>query len=98
VQRAPALLFRDGKMVEIFWSSQDQEYYQKTGKIRMMRFVDAQGNPVPLKPGQTWVQVVTSGSPVFETADSMTYADLYNKKVPGSGAWGVQFWQPVPDK
>ena len=98
VKQAPALLFRDGKMYEIYWTSQDQEYYQKTGKVRMMRFVDAQGNPVPLKPGQTWVEVVTSGSPYFETANSMAYADLYNQKVPGSGAWGVQFWQPVPDK
>jgi len=98
VQKAPALLFRDGKMLEMFWSSQDAEYYQKTGKLRMMRFIDAQGSPVPLKPGQTWVQVVTSGSAVIETADSMTYADLFNKKVPGSGAWGVQFWQPVPGK
>ncbi len=98
VKQAPALLFRDGKMQEIFWSSQDAEYYQKTGQIRMLRFVDAQGRPVALKPGQTWVQVVTSGSPIFETADSMNYSDLYNKKVPGSGAWGVQFWQPVPNK
>ena len=98
VKQAPALLFRDGKMFEIYWTSQDQEYYQKTGKVRMMRFVDGQGNPVPLKPGQTWVEVVTSGSPYFETANSTAYADLYNQKVPGSGAWGVQFWQPVPDK
>ncbi len=98
VKQAPALLFRDGKMYEIYWTSQDLEYYQQTGKMRMMRFVDAQGNPVPLKPGQTWVEVVTSGSPYFETANSMAYADLYNKKVPGSGAWGVQFWQPVADK
>ncbi len=98
VKQAPALLFRDGKMHEIFWTSQDQEYYKKTGKVNMMRFVDAQGNPFPLKPGQTWVEVVTTGSPYFETANSMAYADLYNQKVPGSGAWGVQFWQPAPDK
>ncbi len=98
VKQAPALLFRDGKMYEIYWTSQDLEYYQKTGKMRMMRFVDGQGNPVPLKPGQTWVEVVTSGSPYFETANSTAYADLYNKKVPDSGAWGVLFWQPVPDK
>ena len=30
--------------------------------------------------------------------ERMAYADLYNKKVPGSGAWGVQFLQPVPLK
>jgi hypothetical protein len=98
VKQAQALLFRDGKIYEIFWSSQDIDYYNKTGKLRMMRFVDASGNAVPLKPGQTWVEVVTSGSPVFETPETMTYADLYNKKVPGSGAWGVQFLQPVPLK
>lgn len=98
VKQAPALLFRDGKMYEISWSSLDQEYYQKTGKMRMMRFLDAHGNLVPLKPGQTWVEVVTSGSPYYETPPSMAYEDLYNKKQPGSGAWGVQFLQPIPAK
>ncbi len=96
VKQAPALLFRDGKIYEISWSSQDLDYYNKTGKIRMMRFVDALGNPVPLKPGQTWVEVVTGGSPVFETPDTMNYADLYNKREPGSGTWGVLFLAPMP--
>lgn len=98
VKAAPALLFRDGKMVEISWSTQDTDYYQKTGKLRMMRFVDAQGSPVALKPGKTWVEVVSSGSPYFETPASMKYEDLWNKKTPGSGAWGVQFLQPVVTK
>lgn len=98
VSRAPALLFRDGKMYEISWSSQDVEYYQKNGQQRMMRFMDAQGNPMALKPGQTWVEVVSSGSPYFETAASMKYEDLYSKKAPGSGAWGVQFLAPVVGK
>ncbi len=98
VSQAPALLFRDGKMYEIFWSSQDAAYYQKNGQQRMMRFMDAQGNPIALKPGQTWVEVVSSGSPYFETPASMKIEELFSKRVPGSGAWGLQFLAPVVGK
>ena len=96
--KAPGLLLRDGVMSDISWSSVDSDYFQQTGRTRVMRFSDAQGNPVALKPGQTWVEVVTSGSPVFETVDSMKPAELYYKKQAGSGAWAVQFLQPVVGK
>ena len=99
VKQAPALLISRRQNVRNFLVQPGSRITTKqTGKLRIMRFVDAQGNAVPMKPGQTWVEVVTSGSPVYETANSMAYADLYNKKVPGSGAWGVQFLQPVPLK
>jgi hypothetical protein len=89
VPQMPALLFRDGKMYEIFWSTA-----YANGKITSMRFVDAQGNPVPLKPGHTWVQVVSAGSPYYETVDSKDYGTRLGQKTPGSGAWVVRFIMP----
>ena len=89
VPQMPALLFRDGKMYEIFWSTS-----YVNGKVTPMRFVDAQGNPVPLKPGHTWVQIVTAGSEYFETVDSTDYGTRITKKTPGSGDWVVKFIMP----
>jgi hypothetical protein len=89
VGRAPALLLRDGKMYEIFWSTS-----YVNGKPAPMRFIDAQGNTVPLKPGQTWVEVATTGSPYYETVDSKDYGTRLNQKTPGSGNWVVRFLMP----
>jgi hypothetical protein len=44
-----------------------------------MHFVDAQGNPVPLHPGRTWIHIITPYSSVVEEE---------------SGKWLVQFVQP----
>ncbi len=89
VNKMPALLFRDGKMYEIFWNSS-----YVNGKNAPMRFEDAQGNPVPLKPGHTWVQVVSAGSPYFETVDSKDYGTRIGSNTPGSGVWAVKFLMP----
>jgi hypothetical protein len=89
VNKMPALLFRDGKMYEIFWNSS-----YVNSKVVPMRFEDAQGNPVPLKPGHTWVQVVTAGSPYFETVDSKDYGTRISQNTPGSGVWAVKFLMP----
>lgn len=48
-----AQLFRDGQMYELTWSRPHRE--------DMLRFLDAGGNPFPLKPGKTWIQVVPLG-------------------------------------
>ena len=89
VKSMPAMLFRDGKMYEIFWSSS-----YVNGKPAPMRFIDAQGNPVPLKPGHTWVEVASTGSPYFETVDSKDYGARLGQKTPGSGNWVVKFIMP----
>jgi len=44
------LLFRNGQVWEGFW--------RREGENVMLHYVSADGNPLPLKPGQTWVQVV----------------------------------------
>jgi hypothetical protein len=45
-----AMVFRDGKVAEGNWIRQSE--------MEMIRILDAAGNPLPLKPGNVWVQVV----------------------------------------
>lgn len=94
ISRAPALLFRDGQMHEIFWTTANDEYEKTTGKLRPIRFVDADGNPFPFKPGQTWVEIVTPATYFYETVDSEVYSDLMKKREPDSGIWAVRFLAP----
>jgi len=91
VKRGKALLFRDGKMHEIYWTTRSEEYEQTTGKLRPIRFIDAEGNPFPLKPGQTWIELMPTHSPYWETVDSDKYHVRVNGRSKGSGHWGVYF-------
>jgi len=89
--RGKALLFRDGEMHEIYWTTKSEEYEQTTGKLRPIRFVDAEGNPFPLKPGQTWIELIPTHSPYWETVDSEKYHLLASGRSKDSGYWGVYF-------
>lgn len=89
VKRNDAVLFRDGVMQKIFWTTSGEEYEKQTGKLRPMRFVDNQGEPVALKPGHSWVIVVPEYQPLWETVNSEKYHVLINGKQPGSGYWGL---------
>ena len=48
-----AIVFRDGQAFEGRWV--------RPQRPDMIRFVDDTGNPIPLKPGNTWIQVVPFG-------------------------------------
>ncbi len=98
VDKMPALLFRDGKMYEIYWTTANGDYEKRTGMVRPIRFVDAQGNPFPLKPGQTWVEIVQQYTPFNETVDSQSYFELKTKTSPGSGNWAIQFFPTIPER
>ncbi|MDY6845947.1 MAG: DUF3048 C-terminal domain-containing protein [Chloroflexota bacterium] len=63
-----ALLFRDGQVYEIFWTTRFGDYEKETGLLRPMRFVDKNGDPFPLKPGQTWISIVSMQSYYVESA------------------------------
>ena len=52
-----AIVFRDGRAFECRWI--------RPQRPDMIRFVDNAGNPIPLKPGNTWIQAVPFG---FEIA------------------------------
>jgi hypothetical protein len=45
-----AQVIRDGQLAEARWS--------RPGRFDMFRFIDEEGNPIPLKPGITWFQLV----------------------------------------
>ena len=78
-QKNYAYLFRDGQAYRIFWSTENREWEKKTGMVRPMHLVDAQGKPIPLHPGRTWIHIITPYSSVAEKE---------------SGKWLVQFVQP----
>ncbi|MHC1782764.1 MAG: DUF3048 C-terminal domain-containing protein [Anaerolineaceae bacterium] len=92
---SPALLFRDGKMYKIFWTTKSEEYEKTTGKLRPIRFIDESGNPFPLKPGQTWISIIPSFTSYYESVESRVLFDILNKKQPGSGEWVIRFFSPV---
>jgi hypothetical protein len=91
VKREKALLFRDGVMQEIYWTTISEEYEKTTGLLRPIRFVDAKGNPVAFKPGQTWVEIVPNYDAYWETVNSEKYNQLASGRSKGSGYWGVYF-------
>ena len=91
VERDKAMVFRDGQVHEVYWTTKSEEYEQTTGKLRPIRFIDAEGNPFPLKPGQTWVELIPTHSTIWETVNSEKYHLLVNGRSKGSGYWGVWF-------
>ena len=91
VKRGKALLFRDGVMQEIYWSTISEEYEKTTGRLRPIRFVDADGDPIAFKPGQTWVEIVPNYVAYWETVNSEKYNQLAAGRSKGSGYWGVYF-------
>lgn len=74
-----AYLFRDGKKYDIRWSLKAREYEKITGRPRPIYFVDASGNQVPLKPGNTWIFVATP------------YSIISNE---GDGVWQMKYIPP----
>ncbi|MCD6576917.1 MAG: DUF3048 C-terminal domain-containing protein [Anaerolineaceae bacterium] len=92
VKKEKAILFRDGKMYKIYWTTKSGEYERATGKLRPIRFIDADGNPFPLKPGQTWIELMPNYyTPFWETVDSEDYSTLAKGRSEGSGYWGLYF-------
>ncbi|MEI8131086.1 MAG: hypothetical protein WCG34_01545 [Leptolinea sp.] len=47
-----------------------------------------------MKPGQTWVEIVTQESGVYETQYTEDYYRLVNNREPGSGIWVISFVHP----
>lgn len=75
-----AYLFRDGKKYDIRWSTVASEEELQTGRRKPIQFLypDHQ-TPFPLKPGRTWVIVVTPETSLTERP---------------VGSWYLQFHQP----
>lgn len=80
-QGGRAWLLRDGQIYPIRWSTANREWERRTGLPRPIHFTDEKGNLIPLKPGHTWIYLMTLNS---------FLRDL------GNGAWQAVFTQP-PD-
>jgi hypothetical protein len=92
--RERALLFRDGQIFEGTWTTGGETYEKTTGKLRPLRFLDKNGDPFPLKPGQTWVEIVTQETGIYEAQYTEDYYRLVNNREPGSGIWAISFVHP----
>jgi hypothetical protein len=82
-EKGKAIIFRDGQKFEAFWSTVAGAYEKSTGLRRPLRFEDANGKPFALKPGQTWVHIVT---PPSEVQDK------------GNATWRLRFYAPAGAK
>ncbi|MBT7773583.1 MAG: hypothetical protein HN736_02550, partial [Anaerolineae bacterium] len=77
-ERGFAYLFRDGLMQKIYWSTNNRDWEQKNGMRRPIHFEDINKNPIALRPGRTWIHLMTPASIV---------------KGEG-GEWLIKFTQP----
>jgi hypothetical protein len=76
-----AFLFRDGQVYPMKWTTANGAYEKSTGRLRPIRFLDEEGNPMLLKPGNTWVEIVDLSALMQE---------------PQPGTWKVRFFNPAP--
>lgn len=72
----PAYLFRDGRIYSIQWSTRAGSYERTTGLRRPIQFLQPDGSPALLKPGHTWVILVTPFSQL-KTLGPGTYQIVY---------------------
>ena len=75
-----AYLFRDGQVYKIRWSTGNRAWEQQTGLLRPVHFTGNDRQPFPLKPGRTWISIMTLNSSVKEME---------------SGQWRALFALPV---
>ena len=71
-----AFLFRNGQMFKIKWNTRAGDYEKKTGYQRPIKFVNFDGTPASLKPGHTWIIIVTPFS-TFKEGQPGTYQVIY---------------------
>jgi len=71
-----AFLFRDGQMFKIKWNTLSGIYEKKTGYQRPIKFVNPDGSHAALKPGHTWMIIVTPFSTLQEQQPGI-YQVLY---------------------
>ena len=85
-----ALLFRDGQVFEIRWTTQFGDYEKETGLLRPIRYIDENGDPIALKNGLTWVEIVSTASFAVESALSETPFFPINQ-AEGTGLWLIRY-------
>jgi len=111
INKFPAVIFRDGQKFDVFWTTKSEDFEFETGKFRPIRFIDADGNPFPLKPGSSWVMLAPYNTPIWESPvvepipmDQLEWIpsegtallyQLLNTKESGTGQWVSRFYQSL---
>ena len=93
-EKEPALLLRDGQLYKIYWSTRNIAQSVKEGETSPLRFIDHSGDLFPLKPGQTWVEILQPGAAYWESVDADVYFDRATKVQEGSGHWSLVYEPP----
>lgn len=78
-----AFLFRDGKVYPLKWSTMPDAEEKASGKLKPIKWLDAEGKPFAFKPGNTFVEIVTPATMVEELEP---------------GFWKARFFAPIPEK
>jgi hypothetical protein len=81
-----AVLFRDGQVYQMRWSTEAGDYEKQSGKRRPIQFLNLDGSPAALKPGHTWVMIVTPFSLVEEKSPGVWRVRYYRVEGEASGA------------
>jgi hypothetical protein len=73
-----ALLFRDGRMYDMFWSTNLTERERETERHKPVRLINPDTKQLmPLKPGRTWIIVATPETTVTPKANGEWYLEFY---------------------
>jgi hypothetical protein len=64
-----AYIFRDGQMYKVRWSTNNRAWEQKSGLLRPLHFTGADKLPFALKPGRTWVSIMTTNSALVDLSN-----------------------------
>jgi hypothetical protein len=62
-----AFAFRDGQLYKIRWSTANREWERQSGLLRPLHFIWPDKTDFPLKPGRTFIHIMTEFSAVSET-------------------------------
>ena len=89
IKQGKALLFRDGFMYKIFWTSKAGEYERTTGLVRPIRYTNYWDEAFPLKPGQSWIHLVDINHRYWEADPARPF-----ETQTGSAFWSVRFYDP----
>lgn len=86
IKNRPAVVFRDGIRYDVSWTTIGGDSERATTRFRPIRFVNADGSPFPLKPGQSWIHLIRVGNQLSEV-DSPASSETRG----GSGHWFLPY-------
>ncbi len=68
-----AILFRDGMKYDILWSTHSTAYEKQSGLRQPIQFLNLDATPAALRPGSTWVIILTPWSVAEERGTGIWY-------------------------